>query len=80
MLNIRSTPTEVKQTEHIKEWTTESRRSESNIPAIPNTVRDSVHENSQENVSPDPVQLTLPRLDPPRAAFDSEDREEVVES
>ena len=80
MLKIRSTATEVKQTGHMKEWMTESRRSESNIPAIPNMVRDCVHENSQENISPDPVQLTLPRLDLPRAAFDSEDREEIAES
>ena len=65
MLKIRSTPTEVEQTGHMKEWMIESRRSESNIPAIPNMVRDSVHENSQENVSPDPVQSTLPRLDLP---------------
>ena len=43
-------------------------------------VRDSVHENSQENISPDPVQSTLPRLDLPQAAFDSEDREEIAES
>ena len=59
---------------------TETRKSESNIPAIPNTVRDSVHENSLENISPDPVQSTLPRLDLPQAAFDSEDREEIAES
>ena len=43
-------------------------------------VRDSVHKNSLENISPDPVQLTLPRLDLPRAAFESEDREEIAES
>ena len=43
-------------------------------------VRDSVHENSPENVSPDPVQSTLPRLDLPQAAFDSEDRKEIAES
>ena len=42
--------------------------------------RDSVHTNSLENVSPDPVQLTLPRLDLPRVAFESEDREEIAES
>ena len=80
MLKIRSTPTEVEQTGHMKELMTESRRSESNIPAIPNMVRDSVHENSQENISPNPVQLTLPRLDLPRAVFDSEDKEETAES
>ena len=79
MLKIRSTPTEGKWTGHMKEWMTES-RSESNIPAIPNTVRDSVHKNSQENAPSNPVQSTLPRLDLPRAAFDSEDREETAES
>ena len=65
MLKIRSTPTEVEQTGHMKDWLTETRKSESNIPAIPNMVRDSVHENSQENASPDPVLLILPRLDLP---------------
>ena len=80
MLKIRSTPTDVEQTGHMKDWLTETRKSESNIPAIPNMVRDSVHENSLENISPDPVQLTLPRLDLPQAAFDSEDREEIAES
>ena len=43
-------------------------------------VRDSVLENSLENISPDPGQSTLPRLDLPRAAFESEDREEIAES
>ena len=80
MLKIRSTPADVKQTGHVKDYLTEIRKSESRIPAIPNTVRDSVHENSLENVSPDPVQLTLPRLDLPQAAFESEDREEIAES
>ena len=74
MLKIRSTPTEVEQTGHLKEWMTESRKPESNIPVISNAVRDSAHENSQENISPDPVQSSLPRLDLPQAAFDSEDR------
>ena len=65
----------------MKEWMIKSRKSESNIPAIPNTGRDSVHENSQENTSSDPVQSPLPRLDFPQAAFDfSEDREETAES
>ena len=80
MLKIRSTPTDVKWTGHMKDWSTETRKSESNIPAIPNTVRDSVHKNSLENLSPDPVQSTLPRLDLPQAAFDSGDREEIAES
>ena len=63
MLKIRSTPTAVEQTGHMKDYPTEIRKSESKAPAIPNMVRDSVHENSLENISPDPVQLTLPRLD-----------------
>ena len=65
MLKIRSTPTDVEQTGHMKDWLTETRKSESNIPAIPSMVRDSVLENSLENVSPDPVQPMLPRLDLP---------------
>ena len=65
MLKIRSTPTAVEWTGHMKDYLTEIIKSESRILAIPNTVRDSVHENSLENVSPDPVQLTLPRLDLP---------------
>ena len=55
----------------MKDYLTEIRQSESRTPAIPNTVRDSIHENSLENVSQDPVQLTLPRLDHPQAAFES---------
>ena len=65
MLKIRSTPTAGKWMRQAREWMTESRKSESNIPAIPNTVRDAVHENSQENAPSDPVQSTLPRLDLP---------------
>ena len=82
MLKIQSTPTDVEQTGHLKDYLAEIREPESRIPAIPNMVRDSVHENSLENVSPDPVQLTMPRLDLPRAAFESksEDREEIAES
>ena len=82
MLKIRSTPTVVKRTGHMKDYPTEIRKSESRAPAIPNMVRDSVHENSLENASPDHVQSTLPRLDLPRAPFDSksEDREEIAES
>ena len=37
----------------MKDYLTEIRKSESRIPAIPNTVRDSVHENSPENIPPD---------------------------
>ena len=39
-----------------------------------------VYENSLENIWPDPVQSTLPRLDLPWAAFELEDREEIAES
>ena len=82
MLKIRSTPPDFKRTGHMQDYLTEIRKSESRAPAIPNTVRDSVHRNPLENVSPDPVQLTLPILDLPRAAFESksEDREEIAES
>ena len=81
MLKIRSTPTEGERTGQMKEWMTESRKSESNIPAIPNVVRDSVHKNSQENTSSDSVHSSLSRSDLPQAAFDfSEDREETAES
>ena len=81
MLKIRSTPTEGEQTAQMKEWMTESRKSESNVTAIPNKIRDSVNENSQENTSPDFVQPPLPKLDLPKAAFEfSENREETAES
>ena len=43
MLKTRSTPTAVEQTGHMKDYPTEIRKSESRAPAIPNTVRDSVH-------------------------------------
>ena len=62
---IRSTPTDVEQTGHMKDYPTKIRKSESRAPAVPNMVKDSVHENSLENISADPVQLTLPRLDLP---------------
>ena len=65
MLKIRSTPTAVKWTGHMQDYPTEIRKPESRPPAFPNVTKDSVHENSLENVSPDPVQLTLPRLDLP---------------
>ena len=82
MLKIRSTPTAVERTGHMQDYLTEIRKPESRAPAVPNTVRDSVLENSLKNGSPDPVQSTLPRLDLPHAPFDSksEDREEIAES
>ena len=47
----------------MKDYLTEIRKSESLTPAFPNVTKDSVHENCLENISPDPVQMTLPRLD-----------------
>ena len=82
MLKIRSTPTEAKQTGYLNDQSTESKKAECHTPAIPNMVRDCVKENSLENISPDPVKLTLSRLDTlPRAPFDSEseDKEEITE-
>ena len=63
MLKIRSTQTEAEQTGYMNSQLTEPEEAESHTPAIPNTVRDCVRENSLENISPDPVQSTLPRLD-----------------
>ena len=82
MLKITSTPTKAEQTGYMNDQSTESEKAKFHTPATPNMVRDCVKENSLENVSPDPVQLTLPRLDThPRAPFDSksEDKEEIVE-
>ena len=75
MLKIRSTPTEGKQIAQMKEWTTETRSIESNIPAIPRGTRDCANENSQRYASSNTVQLPLPRLDLPDSDF-SENREE----
>ena len=86
MLKIRSTPTEAKQTGYMKSQSTEPEKAESHTPAIPNMVRDCVKESSLEDVSPDPVQLTLPRLDThPQASaacFDSksEERKEITDT
>ena len=82
MLKIRSTQTEAEQTGYMNNQSTESEKAKFHTPAIPNMVRDCVKENSLENISPDPVQSTLPRLDTyPQAPFDSksEDREEIAE-
>ena len=83
MLKIRSTPTEAKQTGYTNSLSTEPEIAKFHISVIPNTVRDCVKENSLENVSPDPVQLTLPTLDThPQTSFDSksEDRDEITGS
>ena len=62
MLKIRSTPTEAEQTGYRNSQLTESEKAEFHTPAIPNMVRDCFQENSLENISPDPVQMTLPTL------------------
>ena len=82
MLKIRSTPTEAEQTGYMNSQLTEPEKAEFHTPAIPNTVRDCVKENSLEKVSLDPVQSTLPTLDTlPQAPFGSksEDKEEIAE-
>ena len=63
MLKVRSTPTEAEQTGYRNSQSTEPEKAEFHTPAIPNMVRDYVKENSLENISPDPEQLALPRLD-----------------
>ena len=83
MLKIKSTPTEAKQTGYINSQSTEPEKAEFHIPAIPSKVRDCVQENSLENASPDPVQMTLPTSDTQASAsFDSksEDREEITDA
>ena len=85
MLKIRSTPTEAKQTRYMNSQSTEPEKAEIHTPFIPNMVRDCVQENSLENISPDPVQITLPTLDTypqTSASFDSksEDREEITDT
>ena len=76
MLQIRSTLTEGEQIAQMKEWTTETRSIESNIPAIPYGTRDCVTENSQRYTLSNTVQLPLPRLDLPDSEKFSENREE----
>ena len=73
MLKPRSTPTEGKQIAQMKEWSTATRSSESNIPAIPYGNRDCATKNFK--ASSNTVQLPLPRLDLPESDF-SENREE----
>ena len=83
MLKIRSTPTEAKQTGYRNSQSTEPEKAEFHTPAIPNMVRDCAQENSLENVSPDPAQMTLPTLDTQASAsFDSksEEREEIADT
>ena len=76
MLKIRSTPTEGKQTAQMKEWTTESRSIESNIPTIFYGTRDCVIRNSQRYTSSKTMQPPLLSLDLPDSENLSENREE----
>ena len=83
MLKIRSTLTEVEQTGYRKSQWTELEKAEFHTPAIPNMVRNCVQENSLENVSADPVQMTLPTYPQASAvSFDSksEEREEITDT
>ena len=86
MLKIRSTLTEVEQTGYRKSQSTEPEKAEFHTPAIPNMLRDCVQENSLENISADPVQMTLPTPDTypqaSAASFDSklEEREEITDT
>ena len=83
MLKIRCTPTAVEQTGYRNSQSTESQKAEFHTPAIPNTARNYIEENSVENVPPDLVQLTVPTLDTQAASasFDSksEEREEIAD-
>ena len=83
MLKIRSTSTEAEQTGYRNSQSTEPEKAEFHTPAIPNMVRDCVQENSLENISPDPVQTTLPTSDIKASAFfdsKSEEREEITDT
>ena len=85
MLKIRSTPTEAEQRGYMNSQSTEPEKAEFYTPAIPNMVRDCVQENSLQNISFDPVQMTLPTSDTypqASASFDSklEDREEITDT
>ena len=78
MLKIRSTLTEVEQTGYRNSQSTESEKAEFHTPAIPNTVRNCVEENSLENISQDLVQPTVPTSDTQASAsFDSKSEERV---
>ena len=85
MLKIRCTLTEVKQTGYRNSQSTESEKAKFHTPAIPNTARNCVKENSLENISQDLVQMTVPTLDTypqtSAASFDpkSEEREEITD-
>ena len=82
---IKCTPTEVEHTGYRNSQSTESEKAKFLIPAIPNTARNCVVENSLENVSQDLVQPTVPTPDTypqaSAASFDSksEERGEITD-
>ena len=83
MLKIRCTPTEVEQTGYRNNQLTETEKVEFHTPAIPNMARNCIKENSLENISADPVQMTLPVLDTQASASfhsKSEEREEIADT
>ena len=78
MLKIRCT--DIRQTRHNYSQSTESEKAEFQTPAIPNTTRNCVKNNSAENISQDLVHLT--KLDIEASAsfdFESEERKEITE-
>ena len=82
MLKIRCALTEVEQTGYRNSQLTESEKAEFHTPAIPNTARNYIKENSLEKVSPDLVQPTVLTPDTQASAsFDSksEEREEIAD-
>ena len=83
MLNIKCTPTEVKQTGYRNSQLTESEKAEFHTPGIPNMARNYVKDNSAENVSSNLVQPTVTTPDTQASAsFDSksEERGEIADA
>ena len=81
IFKIRCTPTEVKQTGYRNSQLTESEKAEFHTPAIPNTTRNCVENNSAENILQELVQLTVTTPNTQAAAsfdFESEEREEIT--
>ena len=81
-LKIRCTPTEVEQTRYKNSQSTKTEKAEFHTPAILNTARNHIEEDSLENVSSDLVQLTVTTPDTQASAsFDSnsEEREEITD-
>ena len=82
MLKIRCTLTEVEQTGYRNSQLTESEKAEFHTPAVPNTARNYVEDNSAEDNSSDLVQPTVTTSDTQASAsfdFESEEREEITD-